>query len=902
MSTSNNESRESHVLDGQWEFITDPKNVGLENDWMEPDTSWPERRRSVEVPTAWEEYDEYRKYSGKSWYRRSITLPEQPLTSQDVFLRFGAVDYQTSVWINGHSIGTNRGGFLPFEFDITDAVEAGENTVVVSVTDPIDTSEYPHGKQGNPWYTQVSGIWQSVSIEYRPRNRVKGLKVTPNWDSDTVTVECDIRAETYDYEDLHAQIDLLFDGATVATTTVPGQESLTADFELESPEYWRPQNPVLYDIEIKLRTSDTVLDKITDYFGFRSLDTDGERFLLNGQEITLRGVLDQGYYPETLYRPPNEHTFNDEIATAKELGFNLIRKHLKPAHPDFLEQADKQGILVWEETANPTIYSEYSREAVQQQMHQMVERDYNRPSVVIWSLYNEEWGIGHADGEESLWTDEDKQRFLAEQYRVLRRKDSSRLVCDNSGWAHVRTDINDFHRYFVSPDRGMEWKQNLDHLSAHPDDNWATRQFDSTSAPLVLSELGTWGLSNLSRIRGDSDDDDPHWFHHEFLTDPLKRPAQVDTRFANTDLSTIFDDYESLARSWQRRQFCSLKHILGEIRKRTSISGYILTQLADTEWEFNGILDNYRESKIFYDRLKSINKAVGVIVSPEQHATWSDTPVSVDVTVVNDTRRDITASVHWSYADQQGTYHLDVEAHNDRVINEEVIPPGGDEVDVRTDRISVTLETDDFERETSTPLTTIRSAGMDPFDLTIFAEGGLASRLAGEEIAVTHRIEKADMAATHQMTQNLLEFANRGGAVIHIPRDDTVDGITPFEYYQIPSGESWAATASFLYQDSPLFEGLCEGHRLGWSFERLFPDWAATDLDPTEDVIHIGYVEGWLSNWSSPVVTRPYGEGSVTACTLQLRDTYSDHPTATLFMNRLLKYLDRSSTLSQLTD
>jgi hypothetical protein len=845
----------------------------------------------VELPTAWEEYDEYRGYSGKSWYRRSVTLPNRVTTGQDIVLRFEAADYETSVWINGQFIGTNQGGYLPFEFDITDAVGSGENTVVVRVTDPKDISEYPHGKQGNPWYTQVSGIWQPVYLDYRPQNRIKRLEVTPNLDSDTVTVECDILAETYDYEDLIVHIRILYAGTPVSTAVVEGRESLTTNLGIDAPEYWHPQDPSLYDIEIELGTTDMMLDRMTDHFGFRRFTTDDGKFLLSGEEIVLRGVLEQGYYPNTLYRPPRERTFEDEIASAKDLGFNLIRKHLKPAHPDFLECADKQGILVWEEVANPTTYSGHSREAVQQQMHQMVERDYNSPSVVIWSLYNEEWGIGHADGEESLWTDEDKQQFLAEQYRLLRQKDPSRVICDNSGWAHVQTDINDFHRYFVSPDQGVEWERNLDHLSAHPEDNWATRQFGSTSAPIVLSELGTWGMSDLTTIRKKYDDNDPHWFYHDFLDDPLKIPAEVDTRFDNTDLSTVFDDYSDLAKCWQRRQFCSLKHILGEIRKRESISGYVLTQLADTEWEFNGILDYHRRAKDFYDEFVSINKPVAVILSPEQHVAWSGSTVLVEVIIINDTQKDITGSIHWSYANQQGTHQVNVGSHSRRVINVEVRLDLDEGVRAHTDRLSVLFKADKLERETSTPLTTIRSSGTNNLDLTVYAKGQLASRLAREGIAVTHRTERADIAVTQQMTQELLEFASQGSAVVHLPKEDCIDGGTLFEYYQIPSGESWAAAASFLYQESPLFEGLTGGHRLGWSFEGLFPDCAATSLDPSEDTIHLGYVEGWLGNWSSPVVTRPYINGSVTACTLKLRDTYADHPTATLFMNRLLRYI-----------
>ncbi|SIR69419.1 Glycosyl hydrolases family 2, TIM barrel domain [Haladaptatus litoreus] len=180
------------------------------------------------------------------------------------------------------------------------------------------------------------------------------------------------------------------------------------------------------------------------------------------------------------------------------------------------------------------MYTERSKREVRDQIRELIERDYNSPSVVVWSLYNEEWGIGghYEEAEESLWTDEEKQQYLAELYETVRECDSTRPICDNSGWAHVATDINDYHRYFVSPDRADAWGDDLNHIIAHPADNYGATETNPDESPIVISEFGTWGLFDVDWFR-DRYGGEPSWFDHDFFDDPIKRPAGVDDRFEN---------------------------------------------------------------------------------------------------------------------------------------------------------------------------------------------------------------------------------------------------------------------------------------------------------------------------------------------------------------------------------
>ncbi|MEF8824824.1 MAG: sugar-binding domain-containing protein [Halapricum sp.] len=887
MSNGSADVRRSITLDGDWTFVTDPNETGIEDGWMHTDATWPDRARAITVPKAWEELDDLRTYTGTAWYRREVVVDR--VGDRNVVIRFGAVDYETTVWVNGQRVGENRGGYVPFEFDVTDELRTGINTITVAVTDPADLREIPHGKQGDPWYTRVSGIWQSVSLDFRPRTRVTNLEVTPELMTDTATVALTLKAGPRELSALECVVKATREGEVVAEATTEGGEHTEVTLDFDDPEYWSPDAPALYDLEVVLRDGTTLLDQTTDYFGMRSFDTDGEQFFLNGEPITLRGVLEQGYYPKTLYRPSEPDTFADEVSVAKELGFNLIRKHVKPAHPEFLECADRQGLLVWEEPANPTVYTDRSRSEVVDQMRGTINRDYNRPSVVIWSLYNEEWGIGHADNEETLWVDEEKQRFLADQYRAIRERDPTRLVCDNSGWAHITTDINDFHRYFVSPDRADAWEQDLDYIRHHPRDNYATSDFEDTDAPIVISELGTWGLDDLSGLRADYAGDPP-WFDHAFLTEAHKRPDGVDQRFTETDMSTVFDDYDALADAWQRRQYISVKHLLEAVRTRESIAGYVLTELSDIEWEFNGVLDYRREPKNFYDEFAAVNDAVAVVADLDSHVLRAGDSLVGDVAVVNDLNRELEGTVSWTLDWQTGTFDLTVEPNSVAIVEGSVNAAVGTDGTVRSLELDVRFESEEWTSATREPITCVNLADREPPTGTVLAEGRLASALARDGVDVTHQIDRADVVITPRITEAIDSFAAGSGDVVQIPESDgTMSAGGPFDFYQVPERESWVGAASFFYQDSPLFAGISD-RQLGWELEDMYPSAVATGLAADDD-IHAGYVEGWLANWSSPLVTRPVGDGTVTALAFDVPGEYGDQPVATLLCYRLLEYL-----------
>jgi hypothetical protein len=209
---------------------------------------------------------------------------------------------------------------------------------------------------------------------------------------------------------------------------------------------------------------------------------------------------------------------------------------------------------------------------------------------------------------------------------------------------------------------------------------------------------------------------------------------------------------------------------------------------------------------------------------------------------------------------------------------------------VNRHQLRVRFEHEESVVETHEPVTVVDPTAWSSPDATVFAEGAFASALAREGLSVTHDIEAASVAFVDRISEDVAQFAADGGDVVQIP----VDGgemirSGPFTFQDVPEPETWIGTASFLYQQSSLCADICARSRLGWEFEGLYPSAVATDLDPTGDDIHAGYVEGWVANWGSPLVTREYGSGSITALTFDVRDAYGTHPIATPLVNRIVQ-------------
>ncbi len=350
------------------------------------------------------------------WYRRSLEITPKP--GKRYLLNFEAVDYQSSVWVNGKKVGAHSGGNLPFSFDVTKTLQSGTNMLLVRVTDATDTAWQLHGKQmpkpHGIFYTAVSGIWQTAWLEEVPELHIRNLKITPKIDG-TVAIAIDIEGPTD--KTTSAKVTASLGGSKIAETS-GSPDRLT--LKIPDPKLWSPNSPTLYDLSITLGE-----DTVTSFVGLRETtigkDADGNpRFYLNGKEVFHFGPLDQGWWPDGLLTPPSQAAMCSDLDFLKAAGFNMLRKHIKIEPRRYYHHCDKIGLLVWQDqvsaygkTQNPPwtrlkanpVNAEWPDDAHQQFMDElkgMVDTLHNHPSIVQWVPFNEAWGQ-HRTMEVGKW-------------------------------------------------------------------------------------------------------------------------------------------------------------------------------------------------------------------------------------------------------------------------------------------------------------------------------------------------------------------------------------------------------------------------------------------------------------------------------------------------------------------
>ena len=411
-----------------------------------------------------------------------------------VLLHFGAVDWESTVWINGREAGTHRGGYDPFTYDITEALKRGaKQEVVLRVYDPTDEANkgIARGKQvmkpHGIFYTAVTGIWQTVWLEPVPETHISGLTITPDIDRGTLTV---LPAVAGDPGGATTTVTVKLEGTTVASAQGPASQPVAV--AIDRPELWSPDNPVLYDLEIALQKKGRPVDAVTGYAGMRKIalgkDRQGyNRLFLNGEPLFQIGPLDQGWWPDGLYTAPTDAALRYDLETIKSLGLNMLRKHVK-VEPDRLYYwCDRLGLLVWQDMPSAlfkrdaqTPESLAGRDAqFEGEWKAVMDALRNHPSIVMWVPFNEGWG--QYDTERiAAWT---------------KSYDPTRLVNNASGWTDKGVgDTVDIHSY-PGPDMppleenraavlGEFGGLGLP-LTGHlwqPEGNWGYRNFDDTGA------------------------------------------------------------------------------------------------------------------------------------------------------------------------------------------------------------------------------------------------------------------------------------------------------------------------------------------------------------------------------------------------------------------------------------
>ncbi|KMT62876.1 glycoside hydrolase family 2 protein [Paenilisteria newyorkensis] len=572
-------------LNGEWEFAFDDGDVGLREGWFRGDVTFAKR---IVVPFAYQTalsgIDDQAHHE-IVWYKREFALDGDLDGGKEVKLHFGAVDYSASVFVNGQKVGEHDGGHTSFTLDITPFVAGGEAvTLVVRVFDPQKDETIPRGKQSwtpEPdaiWYTNTTGIWQTVWLEIVDALHIEKLRMTPNVDTGMVELDLifagGVIGKRLRYAIHFGETLVAEDAVTLTQNHMQRDVSIYQKQIFRSPNHndgwnWTPENPNLFQIEFCLEDDSTMYDEVSSYFGMRKVHTEAGMVYLNNRPYYQKLVLDQGYWRDGLLTAPSDEALRYDIELAKEMGFNGCRKHQKVEDPRFLYWADTLGYLVWGECAAAPVYTEDAATRLTREWLEIIERDYNHPSIVTWVPINESWGVP------GIHNNREQQHHTQAMYHLIHSLDKTRPVISNDGWEMTETDICAVHNYSHGredePQKYADFSRTIHDKEAILKSQSTLRAiyaagFEHQGAPILLTEFGGIGFQT---------GDQSGWGY------------------------TSVKNAEEFVADYSR--------VMHAVYSSKALHGYCYTQLTDVEVEINGLLTYDREPKCELKRIREIN-------------------------------------------------------------------------------------------------------------------------------------------------------------------------------------------------------------------------------------------------------------------------------------------------------
>lgn len=503
------------------------------------------------------------------WYRRSFSLPE-PMHDRQILLHFGAVDYTCRLWVNNQFIREHTGGQCGFSADITDALNAsGENVIVLEARDDPADLEMPRGKQywtpesESIFYTRTTGIWQSVWLEAVSPMHLCSCRITPLFDERSVRFSYALSAAP---QHVTLTAEITFRGKTAGAVSVTptsargafdwqiDQSALSA-WNYQEDLVWTPEQPNLFDVTFRILEHGCEVDAVQSYFGMRKVSIQNGQFLLNNRPYYQKLVLDQGYWPESLLTAPSDEAFIRDIELTKAMGFNGVRKHQKVEDPRYLYHADRMGLLVWGEIGAAYLYSEQYADRIYREWLDVLRRDYNHPCIVVWTPLNESWGV------QEIETDPRQQAHSEAMVAITKSMDTTRLVVDNDGWEHTNGDLLTIHDYSPSGEMLRAHLGSMDAILALRPAQRAlfVGRHAYAGQPILLSEFG-----GVKFVPGTE--------------------AQHSWGYCEADSCAAFAG--------------KLRELFDAVRACPLVDGYCYTQLTDVETEQNGLLTYDRTPKL----------------------------------------------------------------------------------------------------------------------------------------------------------------------------------------------------------------------------------------------------------------------------------------------------------------
>lgn len=573
-------------LNGEWSFAFDFVGSGLEKGY--PDSKGFDNRITVPFcPESKLSGVEYTDFINNIWYQRPISMPVA-WNGKQVMLNFGAVYYNSEIYIDGKLAGRHFGGSTPFAIDVTDYISDGkEHSLVVHAYSDPRTTKQPAGKQNvrlnqfECMYTRTTGIWQTVWMEPVDRNALCRAQVITDIDRNQII----IRPQFYTDHAGTLKVTLKDGDKTIASQTVPATNYATVVFDVKKPKLWSPEDPHLYGIVYEVKDKDgRTTDLINSYTGMRKIHVDGNKIYLNNKPFYQRLVLDQGFYPEGIWTAPSDDALKNDIELSMAAGFNGARLHQKVFEERFHYWADKLGYITWGEAPSWGMNCndpEVARNFLAEWSEEIV-RDRNHPSIVTWVPMNEQF-----------WSDLVQfPRFVSDVYDITKALDPTRPVNDVSGGTHIKTDIWTAHHYEQDPRKlkeiiydGKRWFATPDgHIDVYRTNTGFNRltdfnrydfpKYTRPEMPYLVDEFG--GIKWVKGQDAATHNSNSSWGYGE----PPHSLEEFYTRLeGQVDALLSLDDY---------------------------VWGYCYTQLTDVEQEQNGIYFYDRSPKFDMERIKAI--------------------------------------------------------------------------------------------------------------------------------------------------------------------------------------------------------------------------------------------------------------------------------------------------------
>jgi len=566
-------------LNGAWDFAFDFGLSGREKGWHENPSAFD---RQIIVPFCPESELSgigYTDFIPAVWYHRDFEIPKD-WAGKCILLHFGAVDYDCQVWINGQFVGRHLGGSSSFSFNITGALQTGQNHLTVYAYDDVRSGKQPRGKQSPRYYshgcvyTRTTGIWQTVWLEAVSENRMESVHIVPDLDNARFIITPTIR---------NAKTGMTFRAALsdgdceVASSQIHASSGTSLVLEIENPHPWDVDDPHLYDLNLELLDGGEIVDSVSTYAGLRKFHIEGNKVFLNNKPIFLRFVLDQGFYPDGIWTASSDAELKADIERSMAVGFNGARLHQKVFEERFHYWADQLGYLTWGE------YCDWGMnfgkpEAIhnqQSEWREIIMRDRNHPSIVAWTPFNETAGAARTHGEIH-------RQALEEVYQLTRSLDPTRPINDASGYVHVHTDIFTVHDYNQNPETFQERYDKVD--PQKPEGTFVC--FPEMSVPYegqpyIVDEYGGTFWTEDHTRQEERGNGRSEWGYG-------KTARQVEDLVEKLTLILL---------------------------NNPNIAGYTYTQLTDVEQEVNGVYTYDRQLKFDAERLR---KAFGAPAAIEE--------------------------------------------------------------------------------------------------------------------------------------------------------------------------------------------------------------------------------------------------------------------------------------------